>query len=335
MINKILPKGSRRRQLVKNLFFEPKVPTHIARNFITLNDSDLMLIKTSLEQNYFSKEPNGYLSTDVGKKDLLDHLTARLESDRKLAIPWLDSARRLKDAKVLEIGCGTGASTVALAEQGANVTAIDIDDKALIDAKTRCEIYGLSVDFHHMNSTEIARVFPKETFDFIIFWASLEHMTHEERMIAMKETWDMLPSGGLWCVTDTPNRLYCYDSHTSLMPFFLWLPDDLAIKYARFSPRQKFRESFMGYNGEREYILHFLRWGRGLSFHEFELTMKPLDQLNIISCMSIFHRRRGVFPFLKSMVSSAYRYESFFHKLFPVIHRGFLQPSVNLIIQKD
>jgi 2-polyprenyl-3-methyl-5-hydroxy-6-metoxy-1,4-benzoquinol methylase len=220
MINKLLPEGSRRRQFVKNLFFEPSVPTHIARNFITLNDSDLNLVKTSLEQNYFSKEPNGYLFTDVGKRDLLDHLTARLGYDRKLTIPWLDSVRHLKDAKVLEIGCGTGASTVALAEQGANVTAIDIDEKALSDAKIRCEIYGLSVEFHHLNATEVVPFFSKETFDFIIFWASLEHMTHEERMIAMKKTWDMMPSRGLWCVTETPNRLYFYDSHTSLMPFF-------------------------------------------------------------------------------------------------------------------
>ena len=335
MINKILPKGSKRRQLINNLFFEPKVHTKISRNFITLNDSDLRLIKTSLEKNFFSKEPNGYLSTDVGKKDLLKHLTVRLERDRKFSIPWLDSARSLKDAKVLEIGCGTGASTVALAEQGANVTAIDIDEKAISGAKKRCEIYGLRVDFHHMNSKEVSRVFSMETFDFIIFWASLEHMTHEERMIAMKETWDMLPLGGLWCVTDTPNRLHFYDSHTSYIPFFLWLPDELAIKYARFSPRQKFRDNFMEYNGEKKYMLDFLRWGRGLSFHEFELTMKPLDQLNIISCMSIFYRRQGFLPFLKSMVSNGYRYESFLHKLFPNIHRGFLQPVLDLIIQKD
>lgn len=335
MMNKILPEGSRRRRLVERLFFEPKVPAHIARNFITLPDSDLEIIKASLVQNFFSREPNDHLSTDVGKKGLLDHLTVRLERDRKLAIPWLDSARRLKGAKVLEIGCGTGASTVALAEQGAEVTAIDIDEKALLDAKTRCEVYGLSVDFHLMNSTEVARVFSKGAFDFIIFWACLEHMTHEERMIAMKDTWDMLPPGGLWCVADTPNRLYCYDAHTSLLPFFFWLPDDLAIKYARFSPRRIYKDSFLQYNGENEHLLEFLRWGRGLSYHEFELTMKPLDQLNIVSCMSIYHRRRGIFSFLRSKVSSAHRYESFFHKLFPAVHRGFLGPSLDLIIQKD
>ena len=334
MLNIFLPRGSRRRQLVENLLCEPKVPAHIARNFKTLSDGDMQLLTESLRRNFFSKDPEGYLSTEIGRRDLCDHLTGRLEGDRKLTIPWLDSARPLKDARVLEIGCGTGTSTVTLAEQGAKVTAVDIDDKALIDARKRCELYGLTVDFRKMNSTDVARAFSKEAFDFVIFWASLEHMTHEERMIAMKETWDMLPLGGLWCVTDTPNRLYCYDYHTAMMPFFFWLPDDLAIKYARFSSRQALRESFPDYDGDKETMLRFLRWGRGLSFHEFELTMKPLGQLSIVSCMSMFHRRRGAFPFLRARASAAYRYESFFHTMYPEVHRGFLQPSVNLIIRK-
>ena len=40
--------------------------------------------------------------------------------------------------RVLEIGCGTGTNAVWMAEQGLEVTAMDISDKALALAEKRC-----------------------------------------------------------------------------------------------------------------------------------------------------------------------------------------------------
>ena len=334
-INKVLPEGSRRRQLVKSLFFESRIADHLAHNFTTINPSELERIQASLVQNYFSRETESYLQTEAGKQDLKDHLITRLELSRKFTVPWLDQIRPLHGANILEIGCGTGASTVALAEQGATVRAIDIDQEALYDAKIRCETYGMKVEFHHMNAMEAARFFRAENFDFIIFWACLEHMTLDERLASMRDTWAMLPAGALWCVTDTPNRLHFFDSHTSEMPFFDWLPDQLAMQYARFSPREKFRDWAIKQQGDKKDQLDFSRWGRGLSFHEFELAMEPLENLNIVSCMSIFHRRRRWLAYLKSVASRSYRYESFLNRMFPTIHRGFLQPYLNLVIRKN
>ena len=67
-------------------------------------------------------------------------------------------------------------------------------------------------------------------------------MVHEERLQAIADTWTMLRPGDLWCVIETPNRLWHTDTHTALLPFYHWLPDDLAFKYARFSQRTNFRE---------------------------------------------------------------------------------------------
>jgi hypothetical protein len=69
------------------------------------------------------------------------------------------------------------------------------------------------------------RLFSDRHFDYIIFYASLEHMTIEERMSAMRATWGMLSDGDLWCVIETPNRLWYHDGHTSLLPFYMWLPE--------------------------------------------------------------------------------------------------------------
>jgi 2-polyprenyl-3-methyl-5-hydroxy-6-metoxy-1,4-benzoquinol methylase len=40
------------------------------------------------------------------------------------------------------------------------------------------------------------------SFDIIIFYASLEHMVHEERLRAIADTWAMLRPGDLWCVVE-------------------------------------------------------------------------------------------------------------------------------------
>ena len=50
---------------------------------------------------------------------------SRLSRDRVAVIPWLDRTRPLRGSRILEVGCGRGASTVALAEQGAELIALD------------------------------------------------------------------------------------------------------------------------------------------------------------------------------------------------------------------
>jgi S-adenosylmethionine-dependent methyltransferase len=253
--------------------------------------------------------------------------------DRRAVIPWLDNARPLQDASVLEIGCGTGCSTVALAEQQAKVTAVDVDENCLVVAEARCQLYGLDAMCFQANATEVHELFSSQHFDFVIFYASLEHMTLEERLVAMKNTWDMLSPGDLWCVIETPNRLWYYNAHTSLLPFYLWLPDELAYQYSQFSPRDNFRELYE--DGTDESMLHFRRRGRGVSFHEFEITMKPVGELNVISSLSTFHRKPKPFwrPNRKQFIED--RYIAFLSEIAPQLHEGFYQSSLNLIIKKD
>lgn len=248
-------------------------------------------------------------------------------------MPWLDAVRQLSGASILEIGCGTGCSTVALAEQGAKVTAVDVDANSLTVASERSRAYGLAVHFAQANATEVHQLFAGQKFDYVIFYAALEHMTMEERLSAMKATWQMLPPGGLWCVIDTPNRLWYYDAHTSLLPFHMWLPDELAFEYSRFSPRQNYRELYREYTDQAK--LDFLRRGRGVSFHEFELAMKPLETLKIKSSLNSTNRKNGLLGPVKWRLSNEYRYISLLRRIAPHVHEGFLQSFLNLVIEKD
>ena len=222
---------------------------------------------------------------------------------------------------------------MALAEQGASVTAVDVDENSLAVARERCQAYGLEVSFAHANATEVHKLFAGRRFDYIIFYAALEHMTMEERMSAMRETWQMLSVGGLWCVVETPNRLWYHDSHTSLLPFHMWLPDELAFAYSRFSPRDNYRELYREYTDEAK--LHFLRRGRGVSFHEFELTMKPVRELKIRSSLNLRNKGGGLLRLLRWRLSDEYRYLSLLKRIAPDLHEGFLQSYLYLIIEKD
>jgi hypothetical protein len=208
-----------------------------------------------------------------------------------------------------------------------------VNASSLVVASDRCRTYGLSVIFAHANATEVHELFAGRHFDYIIFYAALEHMTIEERMSAMRATWRMLSAGDLWCVIETPNRLWYYDAHTSLLPFNMWLPDELAFAYSRFSPRENYRERYIEYTAEAK--LDFLRRGRGVSFHEFELAMKPVKALRIKSSLNVTNREKGLLRFLKWRRSNEYRYISLLRKIAPDLHEGFLQSSLYLIIEKD
>jgi 2-polyprenyl-3-methyl-5-hydroxy-6-metoxy-1,4-benzoquinol methylase len=329
-LDKLFPPNSKSRKFLKTLLIQAQwVPKYISKNFKYLDESSIDLIRASLEKNYFSES---YTQTELGQEDLLDHLFRRLEMDRRLVAPWLNSAKPLKEAHILEIGCGTGSSTISLAEQGARVTALDICEKSLAVARERCKIYGLDVEFHQANATEAHKILINRHFDFIIFYASLEHMTLDERLNAMHSTWEMLSPGDLWCVIESPNRLWYYDSHTSLLPFYDWLPDDLALRYARFSPRKNFNEKFKELTPESQ--LAFLRMGRGISFHECELAMKPFKELNIVSCMWLYNRKRNPLIWLKWRFSVEYQYDRLLSRICPAIDKGFLQPWLDLIIKK-
>ena len=315
----------------------PKIPKGVAKRFKHIDQKGVSIIDASLKQNYFAPDDPwfypAYLSSDKGIQDLRDHLHGRLDHFRETVIPWLSSVRLLLGSRILEIGCGTGSSTVALAEQGAHVTAVDILESSIRVAKDRCKVYDLDVSFFRANAADLHSIFAGHHFDFIIFFATLEHMTHDERMIAMKKTWDMLPAGSLWCVIDTPNCLWYFDDHTSLLPFYQWLPDELAFLYSRFSPRESFCNLYRQINNDSK--LDFLRRGRGLSFHEFELTMKRAEELDVLSSLSLYLRNQNLLRKFVLTPNRERRFESFLIQFGPKIHRGFYQRSLDLIIRKD
>jgi S-adenosylmethionine-dependent methyltransferase len=310
----------------------PDIPRHLSSRFRTVSPDRAREIEAALLEHHFSRRPDGFLTTQDGRKAVHDQMVGRLDVDREWFITWLAAVRPLDGLRVLEIGCGTGSSTVALAEQGARVTAVDIDEPSLEVSRARMRAYGLSADFVRANGAAVVDHFAPGTFDLILFFASVEHMVHRERLLAMQSTWDSLAAGSIWCITDTPNRLWYYDVHTSRLNFFHWLPNDLALEYSRHSPRDLIRNS--KFEDTEEGMAAFLRMGRGVSYHEFELAMGPLRELDVVSSMRLHFRRQKPLRALRRRLTLGGRYEAFLARVVPDVPRAFLLPKLDLILQK-
>ncbi len=304
-----------------------QIPERLRCNHRMISAESANQIETSIRANYHKgwRSETTY-SVEGYRADLADHLHNRLNDDRGRIIPWLDNAHPLRGSRILEIGCGTGSSTVALAEQGAIVTGIDIDEDALIVARDRCAAYGLKASFMPLNGRQLAGIFPARSFDLIIFFACLEHMTIKERLESLRQAWDLLPSNGLLAIIETPNRLWFYDEHTSRLPLFHWLPNELAFYYSKMSKRENFRELYHDYFPETKQ--HFLRRGRGMSFHEIDLAIAPVSALNVISSLEEF----GKYPRGTSALGSEFK--AIMQRIVPDIHAGFFDEYLDLIFKK-
>ena len=103
----------------------------------------------------------------------------------------------LPAGKVLEIGCGTGANAIWLADQGFEVTAIDISATAIQHARRRLESSGGQCVF--LEADFIRTPIPNRPFEWV-FDRGCFHCceTEDERRRFAHNTADHLADQGLW-----------------------------------------------------------------------------------------------------------------------------------------
>jgi S-adenosylmethionine-dependent methyltransferase len=317
---------------VLGLYGEKKIPAGITSKFRTLTVADQDVLREAVIKTY-QKDVNQQLPETI--QDLEDHLTARLHKFRSRHIPFLEATTGLKDKSILEIGCGTGSSSIALAEQGANVFGIDVDQPSLDVAAVRAGLYGLKdkISLQYGNATELSSLFAENKFDIVIFFASIEHMTHDERIKSLQGAWKVIKTGGALCILGSPNRLWYFDMHTSSLPFNMWLPDDLAYKYSAFSPRPAYNQLYKEDFKSNE--LEFFRWGRGISFHELDIAIKPVTELKVLGDLHAFERPKN---FLQKMLyrrTDEYKFKRILANIGPKgMAPGFYEYYIDVIVQK-
>ncbi len=275
--------------------------------------------------------PASYWETDGGKEDLEGLTRGRMNDDRRTYIPWINSFLPLRGSRILEVGAGTGSSTVALAEQGASVVGIDILEPAIKVAKDKCRIFGVSAELLAVNAINYMAE-SRDNFDAVIFFASLEHMLPDERLKALTDAWKLIRPGGYLIVIEAPNRLWYFDGHTSRMPFFNWLPEKLALQHIQFSPRPELVELLTPPSEAN--MLELQRWGLGVSFHEFDVSLGRDVRMMARQSLGEFLRRRNPIRYLEWRISGNAKYARFLERAAPGMWAGWFEPDLDLAIRR-
>lgn len=135
------------------------------------------------------------------------------------------------DLDVLDVGCGYGATSMALARQCRFVTGIDPSGSMIDAARHEADRHGVhNVEFQQ---ADIAVWETSQQFDLIVLDNVFEHLPEQRR--SLQNLCRCLKPGGV-CYLLMPNRLWPIEVHYHL-PFLSWLPLPLANRYLRWSGR--------------------------------------------------------------------------------------------------
>jgi 2-polyprenyl-3-methyl-5-hydroxy-6-metoxy-1,4-benzoquinol methylase len=235
--------------------------------------------------------PAGVTSSGVPRPPLGTDPNSWEERHRKaseVVIPWIERTVPLAGTTVLEYGCGDSPVTCALAPSAARVIGVDIDRESIARARKEVADRGLSnveLELHEADSILDAVATRRGEIDVFLCYAVLEHLSVEERLAVLRLAREVVKPDGALVVCEAPNRLVYFDHHTAQMPFFHLLPDDLALEYFHHSTRTDFEAAIESAAGRgRDAALETLaRWGRGVSFHEFEVVFGDLSRHVIAS----------------------------------------------------
>lgn len=117
-------------------------------------------------------------------------------------------------AHVLDCACGIGTQAIGLAALGYRVTASDISDGALAEARARARQQGVSIRFEHADFCDLSKTF-SEKYDIVIAMDNaLPHMlTGEALERAVTSIADQIRPGGVFV-----GSIRDYDSLLSAKP---------------------------------------------------------------------------------------------------------------------
>jgi SAM-dependent methyltransferase len=134
-------------------------------------------VHESLDAGYFDRK---YASSN----DPWDFATSAYEAEKYRTT--LDALPRARFARAFEIGCSIGVLTAQLAERCDSLLSVDVSDRALEEAKQRCDAFA-HVRFARMS---VPREFPHGTFDLVVvsevgyYWSDADLTLAIERIAA-------------------------------------------------------------------------------------------------------------------------------------------------------
>lgn len=96
---------------------------------------------------------------------------------------WIDNLTGLKGKRVLDVGCGGGILSESMYFKGADVTGIDLGEKALNVAKLHQLESGAKVNYQYISVEQLAAEQPA-SFDVVTCMEMLEHVPDASAIVA-------------------------------------------------------------------------------------------------------------------------------------------------------
>ncbi|HKQ54154.1 MAG TPA: class I SAM-dependent methyltransferase [Pyrinomonadaceae bacterium] len=205
----------------------------------------------------FAKWREGRLWQEKKQRPTLDHLRSFLRFAAQAngnGHARHEPSDVLAGRLILDLGCGMGGLTTALALEGASVQPLDFNQDYCRITRLRGTRYGLR--FSPVNAAGEDLPFADECFDLVICMDVLEHVADPEKLVA--EISRCLKPGGL-CQLTAINRFAFRDPHYHVR-FVNWLPRKFANSYLRLVGRSKDNARF----SDRQTLLemHYYRYGQ-------------------------------------------------------------------------
>lgn len=182
-----------------------------------------------------------------------DHPIALLRAENAVRIPWIreEIARRFANKiSILDIGCGAGLLTNALAKEGHSVSGIDLSETSLETAKR----HDSTGKVHYEKANAYSLPFADQSFSAVCAMDVLEHVEEPHMLIAeasrvLKKdgvfffhtfnrnflSYLLIIKGVEWFVPNAPKHMHIY-------PLFI-KPDELRLLCKNYALHV---ESFIG-----------------------------------------------------------------------------------------
>lgn len=99
-----------------------------------------------------------------------------------LRLDFIDSRAGLAERDVLDVGCGGGLLSEAMAHRGARVTGIDLGESPLVVARQHADENDVPVTYRYISVEAMAQEAP-EAFDVVTCLEMLEHVPDPESVV--------------------------------------------------------------------------------------------------------------------------------------------------------
>ena len=172
------------------------------------------------EVNKFSRLASSWWDRNGPLKTLHDINTTRLE--------FITRHVNLANQKVLDVGCGGGILSEALAGAGALVTGIDADSESVQVASLHAKDSLLSIEY---KCTPIEE-FSSDGFDVVVCMELLEHVQHPE--VVIEQCRRLLKPQGYLFVSTISRTLKAYASAIVMAEYVLGILPKQTHDYQKF-----------------------------------------------------------------------------------------------------